>query len=151
MTRSNCNEGTITVRSGLLALIYMQRPFLHSRRDGPWIENRGRILRTIVWSSYTPVNRPAYVTYRCQNSGQTHNIMTANNFREFWKFQILRKTLTNKNCVHEKGNVWYNSAVNFCLPICYLNTKNLTYKMKYSTENFLVVLFVSVWNRISCL
>jgi hypothetical protein len=77
--RSHYNKGTITARNGLLALIYMQYSFLHSRRDGPWIEIRGRILCMIVWSCYTPVNRPAYVTYRCQDSGQTHNKMRASN------------------------------------------------------------------------
>jgi len=35
MNRSNYNKGNITVRNGLLALIYMQCSFLHSWCDGP--------------------------------------------------------------------------------------------------------------------
>jgi len=104
MTRSNYNKGTITVRNGLLALIYMQRSLLHSRGDGPCIENRGRVLRKIVWSSYTPANRPAYVMYRCQDSGQTHNIMTANNsWKNFEKFKYWEQRWQTKTAFTKGG------------------------------------------------
>jgi hypothetical protein len=136
------------VRNGLLVRIYMQCSFLHSWGDGPWIERRGQILRTIVWSSYTPVNRPAYVMYRCQDSGQTHNIITANNsWENLEKLKNLRKTLTNENCVHGKGNVCYNSAENFwsshlLSKHVHSNIQNEIFNWKFSCR------FVSVWNRI---
>jgi hypothetical protein len=67
---------------------------------------------------------------RHPNSGQNHNIRTANeSFEKVAKFVYLGTTLTNQNDIHNEiksglnsGNACYYSVQNVCLPVSYQET-----------------------------
>jgi hypothetical protein len=100
-------------------------------------ENRETLLedsRYISLEIYA--EKTKYMIMSCHpNSGQNHNIRTANeSFENVAKFKYLGMTLTNKNDIHDEikirlnsGNVCYYSVQNLFSFISYQKTQRLKY------------------------